>query len=549
MKYFLILVLVLIIALTSFYFFNDRIIKFYEEEPYPLFESDFSRIDTTGYLFDDPQSRYADYNKGLVYNISDYGAISGYYDGEGDINEEIIRDNTEAINRAIELASPNKAVVLIPEGNYVSGTIELKSNITLRISGNLIGSRNRGDYLPRHFIFGENIRNIVIEGDGGKIMGEGEYFWNNPFLKPLESNLKVSDLRMLQLNHFLCKREKKDNRPSPFMQFTGSENITVRNLMIENSPGWTLTFRLSNDILVRDVVLNNNIRGGNVDGIDIVATSNILIDNVLVSTADDAIVLKNPELDTSVSMTNITIRNAKISTTANGFKIGTETYSDINNVIFVDSEIKTTGFYPGAISGVAIESVDGSHVSNIFVDNITMRGVLAPLFIRVGNRNKYGSKDLLSSIDNVSISNISSYDCQLPSVISGVNDKGIILKATNIYINNFNVEYLDTPEILFISPAIPENPADYPEVWMFGDVLAYGIYIRHAEVKYENLHIIPRAVNMREEIVIDEGVANYIFFLFKILLIGGFFFGFLFMLLRNLKKEIFTPSHFKFKWE
>jgi len=368
-------------------------------------------------------------------------------------------------------------VVLIPEGDYVCGTIKLQGNLILKIKGNLIGSRDRNDYSPKNFLIGENISNLVIEGEGGKIMGEGEYFWNNPILKPLESNPEISDIRMLQLNHFLAKREKKDNRPSPFIRITGSKDILIRNLIIENSPGWTLSFELFNNGKIRDLIIHNNIRGGNVNGIDIVGTSNVNINNVLVSTADDGIVLKNP---TSVPMSNIKIRNARISTTANGFKIMTETYSDINDVSFTDSEIITTEFFPGAISGVAIESVDGSHVSNIKVDNIMMNGVLGPLFIRLGNRNKYDTKDLMSRIDNIRISNIYCYNCQLPSIISGVMDKDSELTITNVLINNFDMQYLDNKEFLILLPSVPENPAVYQKV-----------------------NIIPRAVNTREMIVIE----------------------------------------------
>lgn len=207
----------------------------------------------------DPKLRYSDYKSTEnPIDVRDYGAVNAYYD---DITEDIIRKNTEAVNKAIERGSFLGRIVLIPKGNYICGTVKLQSNLILRIKGNLIGSRDRSDYSPRNFLISENISNLVIEGEGGKIMGEGEYFWNNPILKPLESNPDISDIRMLQLNHFLAKREKKDNRHSPFIRITGSEDILIRNLIIENSPGWTLTFELSNNIKVRDLIIHNNIRG------------------------------------------------------------------------------------------------------------------------------------------------------------------------------------------------------------------------------------------------------------------------------------------------
>lgn len=494
--------LILSIGLILFYLFNPRFIKFYEEEPYPIFESDFSDLDAASYLNEHPESVYPDYDiDKKVIDIRDYGAKDAYFDI---LTNDGIKINTDAINSAINVASLNEWIVLIPEGNYIAGTIELKDNVIMRIKGNLIGSRDRDDYDPKHFIIGQNIKNVIIEGTGGCVMGEGEYFWNNPFLKPLESNPEISDLRMLQLNHFLSKREKKSNRPSPFILFDECENILIRNLLIRNSPGWTLTFEQSHHIEIMDTVLDNNLRGGNVDGIDIVATSDVKIDNVLISTADDAIVLKNPKFNDPVSMNNIRISRTTLITTTNGFKIGTETYSDISDVWFMDSIIDTNHVFPGAISGVAIESVDGAQISNINVENITMKGVLAPLFIRLGNRNKYGDKDLMSRIDGINIKNIKSTNCQLPSIISGVKDKGTILKATNIAINDLNAEYKNSEELIILFPSIPEKPSDYPDAWMFGDVPACGMYIRHAEVDYENVNITPRTVNTREKIIIEN---------------------------------------------
>ena len=500
--------LIATVGILAFYACNDRIVKVHEEEPYPLFESDFTEMDVKEYLTDDLRSKYDEHDQGPIHDITDYGAVEAYYGGG--ISKEIVANNTKAINEAINEASKERGVVLIPKGSYVSGTIHLKSHLTLRVEGNLIGSRDRADYSPNHFILGENITDVAVEGKGGRIMGEGEYFWNKPILKPLDSQPRVSDVRMRQLNHYLSKREKKDNRPSPFIFFRHCENVLIRNLLINNSPGWTLTFELSNHVHVRDTVLHNNLRGGNVDGIDIVATSNVEIERVLVSTADDGIVLKNPKTDRSVPMENITVKDARISSTTNGFKIGTETYSDIRHVQFCDSEILTTEFYPGAISGVALESVDGSEVSDILVDNITMKGVLTPLFIRVGNRNKYNDKDLMSKIDNATVKNIRSVDCQLPSIMSGVklwNEEKwtySVLKATRVHIKNFRATYLDNEERLLFPTIIPESPANYPEAWMFGDVPAYGIYMRHADVTLEDVHVIPRSSNTREMIVVDD---------------------------------------------
>ncbi|MFV0267804.1 MAG: glycosyl hydrolase family 28-related protein [Draconibacterium sp.] len=74
-------------------------------------------------------------------NILDYGAVS---DGK--------TINTEAIQNAIDKCSEKGGMVIIPAGEFLTGTIYLKSNVTLHLSENstLLGSTNISDYPHNH---------------------------------------------------------------------------------------------------------------------------------------------------------------------------------------------------------------------------------------------------------------------------------------------------------------------------------------------------------------------------------------------------------------
>ena len=75
-----------------------------------------------------------------IYNICDYGAK-----GDGKTL------NTKAIQAAIDACFKDQGgTVLIPAGNFISGTLELKSNVSLHIAaaGKLWGSPKREDYTP-----------------------------------------------------------------------------------------------------------------------------------------------------------------------------------------------------------------------------------------------------------------------------------------------------------------------------------------------------------------------------------------------------------------
>jgi polygalacturonase len=114
-----------------------------------------------------------------VYNIRDFGAK-----GDGTTVD------TAAVQAAIDACNrDNGGIVLVPAGDFVIGTIELRSNITLRLAtqGRLLGSPKPTDYhagkgIPTSngnivMIGAADLENVTIEGNG-TIDGNGLKFWN-----------------------------------------------------------------------------------------------------------------------------------------------------------------------------------------------------------------------------------------------------------------------------------------------------------------------------------------------------------------------------------
>jgi hypothetical protein len=114
-----------------------------------------------------------------IYNVRDYGAK-----GDGRTLDTI------AVQAAINACHKDSGgTVLIPAGDFLCGTIELKSNVTLHLSakGKLLGSPKREDYTAGNgvppgngnivFIYAVNAENISIEGKG-TIDGNGTAFYN-----------------------------------------------------------------------------------------------------------------------------------------------------------------------------------------------------------------------------------------------------------------------------------------------------------------------------------------------------------------------------------
>ena len=115
------------------------------------------------------------------YNIVAYGAKS---------DTTVL--STGAIQQAIDACSAaNGGRVIVPAGNYKTGSIVLKSDVHLYLEkgATLYGSTNLKDYLPMktdyvslrtqtptiQLIYADKVQNVLIDGEG-TIDGQGRVF-------------------------------------------------------------------------------------------------------------------------------------------------------------------------------------------------------------------------------------------------------------------------------------------------------------------------------------------------------------------------------------
>jgi polygalacturonase len=179
-----------------------------------------------------------------------------------------IANDGAAIQKAIDACTQaGGGMVYLPPGNFLTGTIVLKSNVTLHLSAGatLWGSRHIEDYKPFHLIYAENADNIAIEGDG-TINGNGDAFWGREF-RPIEK------------------------RPSPFIELVGCHNVHIRDVRIRNTPGWGIRPWNCDGVYIRGISMISDMDSPNTDGIDPDASRNVFISDSYIETGDDAICL------------------------------------------------------------------------------------------------------------------------------------------------------------------------------------------------------------------------------------------------------------------
>ncbi len=370
----------------------------------------------------------------------------------------------------------------------------------------------------------------ITKGDMFSEVYKGDFCENLPYTDYLHTDTVPTEQKIFDIREYGASPDSENNRDavqtaldsaaeSGGVVFVGGgryvtglvrlvrcQNVTVENFMLQNSAAWTLELNGCDGVQIRDFVIDNNRHVANTDGIDVAGSSNVEIAHCFIATGDDGIVLKNSKsLGIQSAMENIAVRDCKISSCTNAFKIGTETSFDIQNVLAEDCEFFLEDIYPGGVSGISLESADGAQVRNITVRNVQMRGEACPLFISLNNRNRDKDFDAAGALENITVENIQAEDAEIPVIITGTK----ALTVRNITLRNFDIRYADGKDYYDYRPFVPVYDDTYPECNRMRNLNAYGLFARYAEdVKLESFAVVPRDDTKRKEILLKD-VADF----------------------------------------
>jgi len=316
-----------------------------------------------------------------LFNIMDYGARN---DGSAPA--------TSAIRSAIEAAKKaGGGTIYIPPGKYVTGPIELVSNLVLDIDAGAVLEfeelRNSLTYAkgrlegtecitPVPLLGGHDLENVTIQGRGVITTNNAEWL----ALDKPEAEARDVCRRILQsLNEKKAVPEEDfrkaamAHRPS-FIGAMNSKNILIDGIRIVGSPFWTIHILYSEKVAIRNVTIET-FPGTNTDGIDIDSSSDVRISDCFLDTGDDAICLKSGKdadgLRVNRPTENIAITNCTVRHGHGAVALGSETSGGIRNVVVRNIVCL------GTQKGVRIKSTRGRGgiLENIRFDNWTMRNV------------------------------------------------------------------------------------------------------------------------------------------------------------------------------
>lgn len=383
--------------------------------------------------------------------------------------------DTKAIQAAVDQCGKPGGVVVFSSGTFLTGSIELRSNVELQVQtgATILGSPDIADYFERtpklksynngflkHSLFyAEGQSNISITGNG-TIDGQGAQF-------------KV-----------LTKEKPARYRNRPYViRFVECTNVTVKDVTLRNSASWMQHYLACERVILRGIKVTNHANQNN-DMMDIDGCRDVVISDCIGDTDDDGITLKS----TSERVTeNVTISNCIVSSHCNAIKAGTESTGGFRNITITGmvvrpSAIKTVTFgKPGGISGISLEVVDGGTMDGVSISNVVIDGPDVPLFVRLGNRGRKhwegAPKPGVGIMRGISVShvvahNVKSIGCSITG-ISGHNVEDVNLEDVRLKFAG-GVEKEPNENV--------EELADqYPEATMWGELPAYGFFVRHVQ--------------------------------------------------------------------
>ena len=452
-------------------------------------------------------------NSNYCWNVKEMGAS-----GTGNTND------TQIIQKAIDECSLSGGVVYFPPGTYSSGTLFIKSNVTLHLEKcAVLQAIDCYELFPmiehnipctmgnkwKAFLYSYHSENITITG-GGTISPRGE------------------------LDIFQNGIGDSPDRPYG-IYFVKCFNVDLNNIRLHNSAFWMQRFFQCEDLRLNKLHVYNHANINN-DGLDVDGCKRVFISDCSIDASDDALCFKSHG---EQACEDVVVSNCILSSHATAIKFGTGSVAgfkrfNINNCIIKPSiapKVEHPMNLKEGLGGIDIMTVDGGVVEDINISNITISGVETPLFIKIGKRNRRTKEmtvPIINKIKNIRLSNISAQNvgpiaCSITGY-PGANIENIKLNDINMEVNRISHKdmpptfdlcqddhlVIDKNNPIFldfsIKEEVPENETDYPCSRIFGTILpAYAFFIRHVEnIVLENIYVSTKQEDGRQPLVIND---------------------------------------------
>jgi polygalacturonase len=400
-----------------------------------------------------------------IYNILSYGAVA-----------DSTTNNSLFIQKAIdECYSKGGGTVFVPAGKFMTGSINLKSNINLYLDAGatLIGSNSVADYPSigmsseqrnNSLITAINANNITISGHG-TIDGNGKSFVTREPHPSNDFDRKLTRQKEQYMTFRTPSQLPPDGpyamlpRPGVLILLINCSNVLLQDFMIADAPNWCLHLGGCRYVNIASLNIINSLFIPNADGIDASNCAFVNINNCNIVAGDDGIAV-SPCADGYCSKPSeyYTVSNCNIVSRSAGIRVGYGT-NDIHDIVFQNMNIQSN-------RGIGLFVRQHQHIENILFSNMVIKtafmdgpwwGNADPVHISVvpATADTAGIGDIrnitFSQINMESENGIDIYSFS-PGHIKNIAFDGIDLfikstPLTRIYGGNFDLRPAYSPEL------------------------------------------------------------------------------------------------------
>lgn len=393
--------------------------------------------------------------------------------------------DTRAIQSAVDACGrAGGGTVSLNNGVFLSGTLKLRSGVTLSIATNTVlrGSADIKDYesitpqinylyrarFTKSLIYAERQENIGLTGEG-VIDGQGKLF----------------------------PAKKGDDGGRPYLiRFSECKKVRVSGLTFLDSARWLSHYLACEEVEIERVTIRSRIRE-NRDGMDIDSCDGVRIRDCDIYSGDDSIVLKSTVAERPCR--RVEVSGCKLSSTASALKLGTESQGGYEDIRFSDC------FLYDSHDGISIEEVDGGACQRVRVSNIVMRNVEVPIFIRLGNRaNPVPGmpKPGMGRMCDISVTGVRAEGAgRTGCSVTGVPGHPV----ERVSLQDIRIRFAGGGTTEDAARVVPQKAASYPKGSMFGTLPAYGFFCRHVSgLKLHTLELAFDKEDARPAVLADD---------------------------------------------
>ncbi len=337
--------------------------------------------------------------------------------------------DTAAVQRGIDAAAAAHGTLVFPAGTYRSGTLNLRSHMTLELQHGAVlqGSPDVNDYgsfetygLDKRYgvnssgegtrvglLIAQHVEDIRITGDG-VIDGNGTGFFDEntshmgrDYDEQFTRNPAafLADLRKTVDGPL---ETKSTGRPGTMIIFDHADHITLDGVTLANSPNWTLHFQHAHNLVVHAIHVSNDMRLPNNDGLDCMDCHDLRVSDSAFDAGDDDFAIVGSD---DIAITNCTLRSYSAAIR----------FEDSHNAVFSNLVIR-------ANRGIALFARAGAHTSNVLFTSIVIE-------TRLKHGHWWGKGEPIYIANSATPENGSMRDVTFTNIIADA-DAGILLDST-----------------------------------------------------------------------------------------------------------------------